>query len=90
MRRPLQMRPLTEEEVRVIHKLVRSQTASVRLVERAKIIDYRPQHVSCIQATQSVACAVCSVSPRAVTFAWRRREPSARANANEEEQARII
>jgi transposase len=32
------MRALTEEEERVISKLVRSRTASVRLVQRAKII----------------------------------------------------
>jgi transposase len=38
MRAALQLRPLSEEETRVIHKLARSQTASVRLVERAKII----------------------------------------------------
>jgi transposase len=38
MRAPLQLRPLSEEEARVIHKLAHSHTASVRLVERAKII----------------------------------------------------
>lgn len=38
MRAPLQLRPLSEEETRVIRKLARSHTASVRLVERAKII----------------------------------------------------
>jgi transposase len=39
MRMPLHLRPLTEEEARVIERLARSQTASVRLSERAKIID---------------------------------------------------
>ncbi len=34
MRGPLRLRPLTEEEERVITKLVRSRTASVRLVHR--------------------------------------------------------
>ena len=38
MRGPLHLRPLTEEEERVISKLARSQSASRRLVERAKII----------------------------------------------------
>jgi transposase len=38
MRGPLRMRALTEEEERVISKLVRSRTASVRLVQRARII----------------------------------------------------
>src|SRR6266487_1863573 len=38
MRDPLRLRPLTEEEERVISKLARSQSASKRLVERAKII----------------------------------------------------
>lgn len=38
MRTPLCLRPLTPEEKRVITKLARSQTASVRLVERAKIV----------------------------------------------------
>jgi transposase len=38
MRGPLRLRPLTEEEERVISKLARSQSASKRLVERAKII----------------------------------------------------
>jgi transposase len=38
MRGPLRLRPLTEEEERVIRKLAHSQSASKRLVERAKII----------------------------------------------------
>jgi hypothetical protein len=38
MRGPLRMRALSEEEERVISKLVRSHTASVRLAQRAKII----------------------------------------------------
>lgn len=43
MRAPLHLRPLSEEEARVIGKLARSQTASVRLVERAKIIHLASQ-----------------------------------------------
>lgn len=39
MRQPLRLRALTEEEDHVIHTLVRSRTASVRLVERARIIE---------------------------------------------------
>jgi transposase len=38
MRGPLRLRQLTSEEERVISKLARSQSASKRLVERAKII----------------------------------------------------
>jgi transposase len=38
MRTPLRVRDFTAEEERVITKLARSQTASVRLVERAKIL----------------------------------------------------
>ncbi|GHO79226.1 hypothetical protein KSD_69970 [Ktedonobacter sp. SOSP1-85] len=38
MRTPLYLRPLSEEEGRVIGKLVRSQTASVRLIERARVM----------------------------------------------------
>jgi transposase len=43
MRTPLKMRELTAEETRVIHALVHSRTASVRLVERAKIIEQASQ-----------------------------------------------
>ncbi len=39
MRQPLKLRALTAEEERFIPTLVRSRTASVRLVERAKIIE---------------------------------------------------
>jgi hypothetical protein len=39
MRIPLKLRALTAEEERVIHTLVRERTASIRLVERAKIIE---------------------------------------------------
>ncbi len=38
MRTPLRVRDFTTEEKRVITKLARSQTASARLVERAKIL----------------------------------------------------
>lgn len=38
MRTPLDIREFTQEEKRVITKLTRSQTASARLVERAKIL----------------------------------------------------
>jgi DNA-binding NarL/FixJ family response regulator len=38
MRGPLHLRQLTSVEERVISKLARSQSASKRLVERAKII----------------------------------------------------
>src|SRR5579875_216071 len=38
MRQPLKLRALTEEEQQIISTLVRSRTASIRLVERARII----------------------------------------------------
>ncbi len=40
---PLRLRELSPEEQRVIHTLVRSRTASIRLVERAKIIEQASQ-----------------------------------------------
>lgn len=43
MRTPLKMRDLTAEEARVLPVLVHSRTASVRLVERAKIIEQASQ-----------------------------------------------
>lgn len=43
MRAPLKLRALTAEEERVIHTLARSRTASVRLVERARIIEAASQ-----------------------------------------------
>jgi transposase len=39
----LRLRPLPEEEQRVIKKLATSQTASVRLVQRAKVIHLASQ-----------------------------------------------
>lgn len=54
MRPPLQMRPLTEEETRVIEKLVRSQTASVRLVTRAKIVSLASQKKTIPQIMQEL------------------------------------
>jgi|SRR5579885_1109569 transposase len=43
MRPPLKLRTLTAEEERVIGTLARSRTASIRLVERAKIIEAASQ-----------------------------------------------
>src|SRR5579885_877113 len=43
MRGPLRMRPLSEEEERVIRKLAHAQSASKRLVERAKVIQLASQ-----------------------------------------------
>lgn len=40
---PLRLRELTEEEAHVIAKLARSQTASIRLVQRARIIQVASQ-----------------------------------------------
>lgn len=46
MQHPLRLRALTEEEERVIGKLARSQSASKRLVERAKIIQLANEGVT--------------------------------------------
>jgi transposase len=40
---PLRLRELTAEEARIVAKLARSQTASVRLVQRARIIQIASQ-----------------------------------------------
>jgi hypothetical protein len=51
MRGPLRLRALSKEEGRVIAKLVRSQTASVRLVQRAKIVQLASQGKTIAQLT---------------------------------------
>jgi transposase len=57
MRGPLRLRALSEEEDRVIGKLVRSQTASVRLVQRAKIVQLASQGRTIPQITAELGCA---------------------------------
>jgi transposase len=57
MPRTLRLRPLTEEEGRVIGKLVRSQTASVRLVQRARIVSLASQGKTIPQITAELECA---------------------------------
>jgi transposase len=57
MRAPLRLRALTEEEDRVITKLVRSQTASVRLVQRATIVHVANQGKTIPQITAELGCA---------------------------------
>jgi transposase len=54
---PLRLRPLTDDEARVIGKLVRSQTASVRLVHRAKIVHLASQGKTIPQITAELECA---------------------------------
>jgi transposase len=54
MRGPLRLRPLTSEEERVISKLARSQSASKRLVERAKIIQLGSQGQTIPQIMQQL------------------------------------
>jgi transposase len=54
---PLRLRALTDEEARVIGKLVRSQTASVRLVQRAKIVHLASQGKTIPQITAELGCA---------------------------------
>jgi transposase len=57
MRAALRLRALTEEEDRVIGKLVRSQTASVRLVQRAKVVHLASQGKTIPQITAELGCA---------------------------------
>jgi transposase len=58
---PLRLRPLTEEEARVIAKLARSQTASARLVERARIIHLASQGKTIAEIVTEPQCASNSV-----------------------------
>jgi len=57
MHPPLRMRALSDEEARVIAKLSRSQTASVRLVQRATIIQLASQGNTIPQIIEQVGCA---------------------------------
>lgn len=54
MQHPLRLRALTEEEERVIRKLAHSQSASKRLVERAKIIELGSRGVTIPQIMQQL------------------------------------
>jgi transposase len=54
MRGPLRVRQLTSEEERVIGKLARSQSASKRVVERAKIIQLANEGLSIPQIVQQL------------------------------------
>jgi transposase len=54
MRTPLCLRPFTPEEKRVIAKLSRSQTASARLVERAKIVQLGSEGQTVPQIAQAL------------------------------------
>ena len=69
MRAPLRLRPLTEEEERVITKRARSQTASVRLVHRAKIIALAHEGKSIPQIVQQLG-----MTERIVRKWWKRFE----------------
>jgi transposase len=51
------LRPLSDEEARVIGKLSRSQTASIRLVQRARIIELASQRKTIPQIIAQVGCA---------------------------------
>lgn len=55
MRTPLSIRPFTPEEQRVITKLAHSQTASVRLVQRAKILQLASQGQTVPQIAETVS-----------------------------------
>lgn len=54
---PLRLRALTDDEARVIGKLVRSQTASVRLVQRATIVQQASQGKTIAQIAAALGCA---------------------------------
>jgi transposase len=69
MRGPLRMRLLTEEEERVITKLARSRTASVRLAQRAKIIRLASQGQTIPQIMQQLG-----MTERIVRKWWKRFE----------------
>jgi transposase len=69
MRGPLRMRALTEEEERVITKLARSRTASVRLAQRAKIIQLARGGQTIPQIMQQL-----DMSERIVRKWWKRFE----------------
>ena len=69
MHQPLHLRPLNEEEARVIEKLARSKSASVRLVERAKIIHLASQGKSIPQVVKQL-----QFSPNTVRKWWKRFE----------------
>ena len=57
MPRCLQLRALTDEEGRVITKLVRSQTAAIRLVQRATIVSLASQGKTIPQITAELGYA---------------------------------
>ena len=54
---PLRLRPLTEEEARVIPKLARSQKASARLVHRAQIMQFASQGKTIAEIVLETQCA---------------------------------
>jgi transposase len=54
---PLRLRPLSEEEARVIPKLARSQTASARLVRRAQIIHLARQGKMIAEIAGELGCS---------------------------------
>lgn len=54
---PLRLRPLTDEETRVIAKLARSQTVSARLVQRAQIIQLASQGKTISEIAAQTQCA---------------------------------
>ena len=97
MRVPLRMRELTIEEERVITKLARSQSASVRLVQRAKIIALGHAGQSIPQIVKQVG-----MSDRIVRKWWKRFEqqglagledaprPGTPAQISAEQKAQVI
>ena len=54
---PLRLRPLNEEEARMIPRLARSQTASVRLVRRAQIVQLASQGKLIAEIAAELGCS---------------------------------
>lgn len=78
MRGPLRLRALTAEEERVISKLARSQSASKRLVERAKIIELATEGQTIPQIMQQL-----HLSEPTVRKWWKRFEQQGLAGLEE-------
>jgi transposase len=53
----LRLRPLSEEEARIIPRLARSQTASVRLVRRAQIVQLASQGKLIAEIAATLGCS---------------------------------
>jgi transposase len=90
---PLRVRALTDEQARVIGKLVRSQTASVRLVQRANRPQLCPWRVKARRLTIPQITAERGCAPHVVCkwVKWVKRfEEQGLAGLNDAHQARVV